>query len=229
MTSKKNKKADLERKRKLFFQIGMVITLGIILLAFEWKSEPTENKFERSSNPTDESEIEMPVTFTEKEKKLPPPPPVPPEEFQKVPDNFDIDDKDAYNIEDVGIDPDDGINYEDIVRKTEEKTEDVHVYVEEQPTFRGEEMIKYVHYVQKNIEYPEIAIENKIEGKVYVKFTIEKDGSISEIAFPREIDPVLSKEVKRVLLNSPKFSPGKINGKPVRYRCSIPVNFKLKN
>ncbi len=229
MTRKKNKKADLQRKRKLFFQIGMVLTLGLVLLAFEWPSVQGESKFDMKTETQGESEIDIPITVTEKEKHMPPPPPVPPEEFNKVPDDFEIDDKEAYNIEDVGIDPGEGINYKDIVKKTEEKPEEIHVFVEEQPTFRGQEMIEFVKYVQKNIKYPELAKENKIQGKVYAKFVIEKDGSISNIEFPREIDPVLTSEVKRVLLGSEDFEPGKINGKPVRYNFAIPVTFKLKN
>ena len=73
-----------------------------------------------------------------------------------------------------------------------------------------------------------IALENGIQGKVFVEFVIEKDGSITNVRVLRSVDPSLDKEAIRVVSSMPKWKPGKQRGKAVRVSYTVPINFKLQ-
>ena len=79
----------------------------------------------------------------------------------------------------------------------------------------------------ENIKYPEQAMKEGIQGRVTVRFIVEKDGSISDVKPILSVHPLLNKEAVRVVESMPKWSPGKQNGKPVRVRFNVPVMFKL--
>ena len=98
--------------------------------------------------------------------------------------------------------------------------------VEEKPVFPGGEKAFY-KYLSNNIKYPETAMKNKIQGTVWVKFIIEKDGSISNVKVIREANPDLNKEAVRVIKSMPNWKPGKQNGKPVRVSYQVPIRFSL--
>ena len=132
-------------------------------------------------------------------------------------------------------------SYYDAVTEGEESTpgpvEDIRPYGDE-PVFFAQVMPEYPggqtvlnNDLAKNIRYPENMKELGIQGKVYLSFTVEKDGSITDIQVARGISggKELNEEAVRVLKNLPKkFSPGKMNNKPVRVRLTIPVNFQLR-
>ncbi len=98
--------------------------------------------------------------------------------------------------------------------------------VEINPEYPGGEGA-FGKFLQKNINYPIIAKENNIQGKVYLQFIVERDGSLTDIAIVREPGSGLGDEAKRVLKMSPHWKPGIQNGKPVRVQYTIPVNFTL--
>lgn len=98
--------------------------------------------------------------------------------------------------------------------------------VEVMPQFPGGQ-IAMLQYIMKNIKYPEQAMKEGIQGRVAVRFIVEKDGSISDVKPILSVHPLLNKEAVRVVESMPKWSPGKQNGKPVRVRFNIPVMFKL--
>lgn len=104
----------------------------------------------------------------------------------------------------------------------------IYDFVSEMPVFPGGEEARLL-YIQKNTIYPEPERLNGIQGKVYVSFVVEKDGSISNVVLLRGISggPGLNKEAMRVVKSFPKFSPGKLDGKIVRTRMNLPVHFKL--
>ena len=99
--------------------------------------------------------------------------------------------------------------------------------VEVMPQFPGGQ-IAMLQYLMKNIKYPEQAMKEGIQGRVTVRFIVEKDGSISDVKPVLSVHPLLNKEAVRVVKSMPKWSPGKHNGKPVRVRFNLPVMFKLK-
>ena len=98
--------------------------------------------------------------------------------------------------------------------------------VEVMPQFPGGQ-IAMLQYLMKNIKYPEQAVKEGIQGRVTVRFIVEKDGSISDVKPVLSVHPLLNKEAVRVVESMPKWSPGKHNGKPVRVRFNLPVMFKL--
>lgn len=84
-----------------------------------------------------------------------------------------------------------------------------------------------VKYVQNNLKYPESAKKNKQEGRVFVGFVVEKDGSISNVSVMRGVCEELDNEAVRVVKTLPKFTPGMHGGKPVRVQYTLPIAFKL--
>jgi TonB family protein len=100
--------------------------------------------------------------------------------------------------------------------------------VDEKPMFNGKSAeVGFSDYLNNNIKYPVEAMENGIKGKVSVEFTIDTDGSVVDIKIVSSVDPLLDAEVLRVVKNSPKWTPGKQNGKPVRVTLTFPINFNL--
>ena len=98
--------------------------------------------------------------------------------------------------------------------------------VEVMPQFPGGQ-IAMLQYLMENIKYPEQAMKKGIQGRVAVRFIVEKDGSISDVKPILSVHPLLNKEAVRVVESMPKWTPGKQNGKPVRVRYNLPVMFKL--
>lgn len=101
-----------------------------------------------------------------------------------------------------------------------------HQVVGQQPSFPGgrEELFKYLTY---NVKYPIDATKNKIEGRVLVTFVVEHDGSISNVNVANSVYPSLDKESIRVVSGMSKWIPGKVNGKTVRVKYTIPITFRL--
>ena len=104
--------------------------------------------------------------------------------------------------------------------------DEVFVVVEEQAEFPGglDSMYAYIH---KNLKYPELAKEKGIEGRVFVSFIIEKDGSISNVKILRGIGGGCEEAAVEMIKNMPKWKPGKQRGKPVRFQFNLPIKFEL--
>ncbi len=229
MELKKSPKVDLESKKNVYFMIGLVVSLGIILLAFEWTAKPSKADSLGSINALDVEEEIIPIT-REQEIKPPPPPPPPKviEVLNIVDDEADIDDD--LQIEDSEADDNTLINVTPVISaKEEEEEEETQVFfiVEDMPEFPGGEMALRT-YIANAIKYPVIAQENGIQGKVYVTFVVSKDGSVTNASIARGVDPSLDKEALRVVNSLPKWKPGKQRGKPVNVSYTVPINFVLQ-
>lgn len=107
-------------------------------------------------------------------------------------------------------------------------TQDNQIYtvVDVQPQFPGGESA-LMEFLKNNVKYPADCAEQKVQGRVVVSFTVEKDGSVTNVEDMRSPDPRLTKEAKRVVESMPKWTPGKQNGKPVRVKYVLPVTFRL--
>ena len=102
--------------------------------------------------------------------------------------------------------------------------------VDEKPTFNGKDAeTGFREYLINIVIYPPVAHDNGISGKVYVEFTIDTDGSVNDVKLLRGVDPLLDNEAIRVIKSSPKWTPGKQKGKPVKVKYQFPVNFQLNN
>ena len=99
--------------------------------------------------------------------------------------------------------------------------------VEREPGFPGG-MGKLFDYFQKNLRYPDKALKDKIEGKVFLTFVVDRDGSLVDIKILRGLTRETDAEALRLMKACPKWIPGMQNGKPVRVQYNIPVSFELK-
>ena len=225
MTPKKYDKAKLENKRSIFLQTGLIITLGLILAAFEWTSKPNHaNDFKLS----DYSIIEEEHTQITRPEELKPPPPKPrPKDVINIISNTD-EITEEYLGEDIEPEPFQEIDFGLFIEQPEEVDETPFIVVENMPTFKGKGLLEFRHWVMKNLRYPEIAAENGISGRVIVQFVVGFYGDIEDVVIIRGADPSLDKEAVRVVSSSPKWTPGKQRGKPARVLFTLPINFVLQ-
>lgn len=230
MELKKSPKADLERNKRIFLMLGLVLALGIVLLAFEWTARPTAGS---SLGTLEMSEVEDEVIpITRQEQVQPPPPPPPPQviEVLNIVDNS-VDILDDLSLFDSEADRETFIDVAPVihtVRKEEEEDEaQVFFIVEEMPEFPGGEAALR-RFIANSIKYPQIAQENGIQGRVYVQFVVERDGSVSSASVARGVDPSLDREALRVVNTLPKWKPGLQRGKPVKVSYTVPINFVLQ-
>jgi len=105
--------------------------------------------------------------------------------------------------------------------------EEPYFMVEEMPTFRGGDFNKFRDWIYNRTNYPQAAIDAKIEGTVYLTFIVEKDGTVTNVTVLKGVNPLLDEEAIKVISESPKWSPGLQRGQPVRVRFQIPLSFNL--
>lgn len=229
MEVKKNDNANLEKRKGIFLQLGLVISISLCLIAFEWTTgTKDDNPFDTGEEEVIEEEM-IPITeMQEPEPEAPPEVPKTTEIFEIVEDDVAIENEILF--EDDETDFDDEIQMYDfeVTEEQEEEEEEIFVVVEDMPTFRGGDVNKFRNWVQQRVKYPQIAAENGIQGKVFLMFVVEPDGSVSNVTIMRGVDPALDNEAIRVVESSPKWAPGKQRGAPVRVRFSITVNFQLQ-
>ena len=228
MELKKNPKADLEKRRGLYLEIGLVVILVAALVAFNVKSYDKEEKvqFERQAS----EEQEEIIIQTQQDELPPPPPPETPEvttEFEVVEDDAEIKTELVVNAE-VTEDTK-NIEITPVKIEEEEEEEDVQIFtvVENDPEFPGGMEALY-KYLRENIKYPQLARDNNITGKVYVTFVVERDGSIANPRVLKDIGGGCGAEAIRVVKSMPKWTPGKQRGKSVRVQFNLPVSFNLQ-
>ena len=236
MEVKKSSKANLENKKGIFFEIGLIVALACIFLAFEWKVDVKMEEGFIVINTEEQLDEEIIPVTQRIQQALPPPPPAPRltdlieivDEEINLDDNLDIMDVDA-NVANHGVYDFSGTGngYEGEYGYGDEYSGESEVFavVEEMPKCPGGNVQKWI---SKHIKYPMIAQENNIQGKVFVQFVIEKDGSVSNVKVTRSVDPSLDKEAIRVIQSMPKWTPGKQRQKPVRVSFTVPINFQLQ-
>lgn len=227
MELKKSHKADLERKRMIFLEIGLIVVLGLTLVAFEWTSRPSKGSELQISTEDIGDEEQIPITRQQQEQ-TPPPQTQVVVELNIVDNDVELDDQ--LELEDQSANDNMAM---DIVAYTakddgEEVVEEVFIIVEDMPTFQGGDQNAFRTWIQQNLRYPEIAQENGISGKVYVQFAVNSRGEVVDVKVVRGVDPALDKEAVRVVSSSPKWVPGKQRGKPVKVQFTFPIVFVLQ-
>ncbi len=226
MEEKKSPKANLENKKLMFMQIGLIISLLVAWLAFEHKSYDKRDYTEiiRAAENLEEEMVEI----TQQEQPKPQPMEMPKQTTQLEIVNDDVE------VEDIEINVE--TTQEEVIQEytpveveEEEVVEqEVFTIVEQMPSFPGgdEKMYKYLG---NNIKYPQVARETGIQGRVFVNFVVEPDGSVSNVKVLRGIGGGCDEEAMRVVKAMPKWTPGKQRGKAVRVSYTLPVVFKLQN
>ncbi len=234
MKDRKDEKANLENKKATFFLLGLAFTLALTFFAFEWKTYERNLMDLGQLNVDVEDEI-IPITQRQNTPP-PPPPPAPPEVIQIVENDVEI--------EEVSFETTEMSESEEIefIEETEEDTEEIFNFavVENKPVYPGCENLateeekfncfnaSIMKHISKNFKFPEMARQMGIQGKVYVNFVIEKDGSISNVTIARGVDKLLDDEAIRTVKTLPKFQPAKQRGKSVRMQYTVPINAKLQ-
>ena len=229
MEIKKTEKANLENKKLLFTEIGLIVSLLIVFIAFEWTQEEVKvSNLEDTTQVITEEEI-IPIT-----QETPPPPPSAPkipilsDQIDIVDDEIELDDDMFMNLED---DASIGVEIMDYVEVEEEVVEEEAIpfqLVEEKPSFQGGDANQFSKWVNSRLVYPEIAKENGVQGRVTLQFTVEKDGSVTKVKVLRGVAPSLDKEAVRVVSMSPKWKPGKQRDRAVPVTYTFPVIFQLR-
>ncbi len=225
MEPKKTKRADLERKRGLFLEIGMITVLGLLVIAFEWSSQPKQTQSFQSDEEADFEEELIENTFREEPKQTPPPAPPPVTvELEIVENDADLDDDIDIDMED---DASSAMTISDYsMEEEEEEEEEIFMVVEEQPEFPGGQQALR-KYIAENIDYPDAAAENQIQGTVYIQFVVTSNGTVEQAKVVRGVDPALDKEALRVVNSMPDWKPGKQRGKAVNVYFTVPIKFVL--
>jgi len=223
---KKTEKADLENKKALFFETGLIFSLCLVLFAFEWKSYDSSSSFNQALRNGDEVEEIVAIT------SIAPPQPKIPKQLTtiiKVIENTAPDSKDSrFDIEDK---PDD---IPEVYLPPSEKPEievadnEIFKVVEFAPEFIGGEEAR-INFLRKNISYPQMARESGIQGTVHLTFVIEKTGEISDVQILRGIGGGCDEEAIRVIKAMPKWKAGIQRDKNVRVQFNLPIKFILSN
>lgn len=231
MEVKKSEKASLENKRLLFTEIGFVIALIAIYFAFNWSSTEKEVATLEAEVANVEVEDMVPIT-----QETPPPPeaapkiPILSDQIDVVDDNIKVDDNMFQNLED---DANSGVEIMDYIESApeEETVEEEAIpfqFVEEKPSFNGGDANEFSKWVNSKLVYPEIAKENGVQGRVTLQFTVNADGTVSNVKVLRGVDSSLDKEAVRVVSSSPKWKPGKQRDRAVKVTYTFPVIFQLR-
>jgi len=225
---KKTPRADLENKRSIFFLVGLVVALALVLAVLEWNTTPSRASDLGQIECAEVEEEIIPIT-REREIKPPPPPPKVVEVLNIVDDDVEIEDE--IEIEDTEADDETFIDVTPVVVKetvVEEEEEDkVWLFVGQNPEFPGGERA-LMSFINRAVRYPVIAQENGIQGTVYVNFVVGKDGSVYRATVTRGVDPSLDKEALRVINSLPQWKPGMQQGKPVNVSYNSRIRFELQ-
>ncbi len=224
----KNKKIEKSQAEKvLFYSIGLCLSLLLIIGAFEYKFYTDESIVNLSSTIQNfEDLIEVPQT------DQPPPPPPKVEQLQivEVSDNEIIEQEIEIDL-DIEVTEDTKIE-EQVISVTlveelvEEEVDEIFTIVEQKPSPVGG-LQAFYQYVSENMKYPQAASRINVQGRVFVQFVVEKDGSLTDIQVVKGIGAGCDEEAIRVLESAPNWVPGKQRGRPVRVRMILPIVFKL--
>jgi protein TonB len=241
----RNKEYGAYRLRKRYNRnVTISLLIGILILATAiitpyLNAKASENKSKRSEK---EVQIKMEKLDQPNEQAPPPPPPPPPptdvvQQQKYVPpvvvDSIRPEDvKQLMTADQAQTD----VKNTEVVEVQQQVKEEVQeaepeqqpfIVVEEMPEFPGG-TVELQKWLMEHTQYPEIAKENNIQGKVIVRFCVTPKGGVSQVSVLKGVDPELDKEAMRVVTTLPPFKPGKQGGKPVPVWYMVPIAFTLK-
>ena len=223
MELKKNPEVDVEKKKGMFFFIGLAFSLGLVLVAIEWKT------FEKSLVDLGQVEIQIEeeemIPITQQQPPPPPPPPPPQQIVEIVEDDEEIEEE--LEIESTEVTEDTQVEIMEMPEEAVEEEPEVFLIVEDPPSFPGGEA-KMFEYLGKNLKYPPMAKDAGIQGIVYVTFVVLEDGDVTDVKVLRGIGGGCDEEAIRVVKQMPKWKPGKQRGKAVRVQFNLPIRFTLQ-
>jgi len=226
MEVKKSPKASLENKRLLLTEAGLVIALLVVYGAFNYSSREAQVAVLED---TTQAVVEDEMIAIQNE--LPPPPPEAPsipqlsDQIDIVDDDIKLDDDMFMNLEDDSNLAVDIQDYREAEVEEEEVEEEAIPFqlVEQKPSFNGGDANEFSKWVNSRLQYPEIAKENGVQGRVTLMFTVEADGRVTNVRVVRGVDESLDKEAVRVVSSSPKWKPGRQRDRAVKVTYTFPL------
>ena len=223
MENKKNPSKDVHRWTQTFFSLGLALSVGAVLVAFEWKAYEEKPPLTFDQGFLNLDDFDIPITVQDPPKL---PEIVKTPVFKVIEDEIEIEDK--YDL-DLNISEKDVIPEIKLDTKPPviEDPDEIYDYTEVQASFVGG-MEAWYAYLKKNLSYPKLEQRAGIEGTVFLRFVINTDGSIEDIQVIRSASDGLDAAAIAVIKNSPKWEPGRFRGKAVRSRMTIPIRFKLQ-
>jgi len=219
MENKKSNEADLEPIRSSLFMVGLNYIAGIVLAAFTFQTISGDNGMGELNEKSAEN------VYQQEEKKEETPPPAPTAQVNAPPPvTENIVERENTDEEPITV-----VEVPPVVEVAEETIiveEEIIEFPDVEAEFIGgaQAMMKYI---QQNILYPPTSIEMNEQGKVYLSFVVEADGSISNVSIERGVSKDIDNEAKRIVRSMPKWTPGEAKGKKSRTRCRLPINFQL--
>ncbi len=236
MEVKKNPSLETSTLSNLFFTGGLVVALGLTIFAFEYKTYDEIEKVEAKAEVISEQVMtleDIPVT-TQVAAPVAPPPPEPEfkvakEESKDTTTQKDDTEKKTEQQAPPGEKKEGApaVKFEPPPQKEEPKDEILDV-VQKKAGFPGGDK-EYTKFLSSNLKYPNSALRNNVEGTVYVRFIVDKDGSIIKdcVKVAKSVDPALDAEAIRVVRMSPNWTPALQNERPTKQRIRVPVKFKI--
>lgn len=222
MELKKNPNSDLRKWSGTFFNLGLAIGIASTLVAFEWKAYSSSPLLEINGTSDSWHDVIPPISIQD---PPPPPPPPTPIEVNIKPDDIEIDDV----IDVIDINKPENTEIPTVIIDTPpiiEKADEIKDYVDVQASFQGG-MDAWYTYLNKNLKYPSQARRMGIEGMVIVRFVVNTDGTIQDVELLRNLGGGTDEVALEVVKNSPNWTPGKIGGRSVRSRMTLPIRFRL--
>lgn len=229
----KSRQADLEHGRTTGFLMGLILVLAVVFVALEWNSSDSgwnffdldsdELEAELELSPLHREDDEVPMMVPDK----PAPEEVKSEEVNAVEEDVEIVPPPLEALSEPAVE-------KPSEEEEEQKPEAVDMYdepldfrlVEDLPQFPGG-AVEFMKWLTKNLKYPPSAQQRKVQGRVLAQFTVNKDGSITDLELVEKLDPQCDREALRVLRMMPKWKAGIQDAKPCRTRVCIPIVFKL--
>lgn len=222
MQAKKSHKADLERKRAIFLQLGLIVSSIIVLVLLEWRT-PVNNS--AVVYRIDDIEMETDLQPIERAQEIKPPMPQKYSKLTVIDDNNEI--NEDFELLSPEIEPYEAVPITELSLKKENDDEVATVWIAPtMPKFPGGK-IGLQQYIANHLKYPEKAINDNIQGKVFVRFVVNDKGIVEQISVLNKVHPLLDKEALRIVNSLPKWQAGTQNGKAVKVCLTIPIVFKL--
>lgn len=229
METKKSEKASLENKRLLFAEVGLIAALLIVLAGFESSTRAREVALLQDNTAIDDEYDVLAVILD-----TPPPAPDVPalpqltDEIEIVEDDVAVD-LDFQSLDDTDVPVDiQEYKHQEVVQEEVEDEVLEFIRVEEKPTFQGGDANGFAKWVNSRLVYPEIAKENGVEGRVTLRFTIDRDGRVQDVQVLASPDESLAREAVRVVSSSPKWEPGRQRDRAVKVSYTFPVIYRLR-
>ena len=229
MDPKKSPRESLEKRRFTYTIVGILVSLSLVLVSFEWTTAPDQHSELAIARDID-FDLEEMISIPREELQAKPKENLPSvmEVIDIVPDDIEIEDV-IFNTE---VTKDTWYDFETNVFDQEEVIDEdpiPFVNVEEKPLFNGGDPItEFAKYIGRYMKYPKDAADNGVFGLVVVLFVIDETGALTDLEVVKSVHPSLDQEALRVISGSPVWTPGKQRSKPVKVIYYAPINFVLQ-